>query len=167
METDAEVGALLAKVQRVAVLGVSDRFTRPSFRIAAYLLDRTAWTVDLVNPHVVETLGRLCAPLLADVPTPDLVVVFRAPAVWGDVVDEVAAVGGRAVWLPAGVADGNVTASNITATGRTIDIRSTNGTVTAGSGLAGGLLHMEGQTGVAQSAAITVAHSCSRLARRG
>jgi predicted CoA-binding protein len=107
---DAAVGALLGRVRRVAVLGVSDRFTRPSFRLAAYLLDRTAWTVDLVNPHVVETLGRLCAPTLADVPVPDLVVVFRAEQAWDAVVDEVAAVGGGAVWLPTGVADAGATA---------------------------------------------------------
>ncbi|GLZ44452.1 hypothetical protein Acsp06_06370 [Actinomycetospora sp. NBRC 106375] len=110
---DAAVGALLATVKRVAVLGVSDRFNRPSFRLAAYLLDRTAWTVDLVNPHVVETLGRLCAPTLADVPPPDLVVVCRAPDAWDAVVAEVAGVGGGAVWLPTGVADGNVTARTI------------------------------------------------------
>jgi uncharacterized protein len=110
---DAAVGALLTRVRRVAVLGVSDRFNRPSFRLAAYLLDRTAWTVDLVNPHVVETLGRLCAPMLADVPTPDLVVVFRAPEAWATVVDEVASVGAGAVWLPAGVADGDTTARTI------------------------------------------------------
>ncbi len=106
---DAALGALLTRVRRVAVLGVSDRFNRPSFRLAAYLLDRTAWTVDLVNPHVVETLGRLCAPVLADVPTPDVVVVFRAPAAWDAVVDEVAAIGGGAVWLPSGVADAATT----------------------------------------------------------
>ncbi|MFC5139183.1 CoA-binding protein [Actinomycetospora rhizophila] len=110
---DAAVGALLTGVRRVAVLGVSDRFNRPSFRLAAYLLDRTAWTVDLVNPHVVETLGRLCAPLLADVPPPDLVVVFRAPGAWDAVVDEVAAAGGRAVWLPCGVADADTTARTV------------------------------------------------------
>ena len=107
---DAAVGALLAGVRRVALLGVSDRFNRPSFRLGAYLLDRTAWTVDLVNPHVVETLGRLCAPTLADVPAPDLVVVYRAPAAWDAVIDEVAGVGGRAVWLPSDVADADTTA---------------------------------------------------------
>lgn len=110
---DAVVGALLARVRRVAVLGVSDRFNRPSFRLAAYLLDRTDWTVDLVNPHVVETLGRLCVPVLADAPTPDLVVVFRAPEVWDAVVDSAAAVGAGAVWLPPGVANGNTTARTI------------------------------------------------------
>jgi uncharacterized protein len=107
---DAAVGALLAGVRRVALLGVSDRFNRPSFRLGAYLLDRTAWTVDLVNPHVVETLGRLCAPTLADVPAPDLVVVCRAPGAWDGVIDEVAGVGGHAVWLPSDVADADTTA---------------------------------------------------------
>lgn len=107
---DAAVGALLQGVRRAAVLGVSDRFTRPSFRLAAYLLDRTTWAVDLVNPHVVETLGRLCAPRIADVATPDLVVVFRAPPAWDAVIDDVAAAGGGAVWLPACVADADTTA---------------------------------------------------------
>lgn len=111
---DAAVGTLLRGVHRVALFGVSDRFNRPSFRLGAYLLDRTAWTVDLVNPHVVETLGRLCAPTLADVPTPDLVVVYRAPEAWDAVIDEVAAVGGRAVWLPGEVADADTTARALT-----------------------------------------------------
>ena len=71
---DAQVAALLAGVRTVAVLGVSDRFTRPSFHLAAYLLDRTSWDVALVNPHVDETLGRLCTPTLAMLATrPDLV----------------------------------------------------------------------------------------------
>lgn len=107
---DADVAALLAGVRTVAVLGVSDRFTRPSFHLAAYLLDRTAWDVTLVNPHVVETLGRLCVPTLALLATrPDLVVVFRAPSAWPAVVDESAAAGARVLWLPAVDDDGAAT----------------------------------------------------------
>lgn len=100
---DESVAAVLARVDRVAVLGVSDRFTRPSFHVAAYLLDRTEWDVALVNPHVVETLGRLCAPSLVHLPhPPDLVVVFRHPRAWSAVLDEAAAAGAPAVWLPTG-----------------------------------------------------------------
>lgn len=100
---DAVVADLLAGVRRVAVLGVSDRFTRPSFHTAAYLLDRTDWDVVLVNPHVVETLGRLCTPTLAHLEhPPDLVVVFRHPRAWTAAVDEAAVAGARGVWLPAG-----------------------------------------------------------------
>lgn len=100
---DAAVAALLPTVRRVAVLGVSDRFTRPSFRMAAYLFDRTDWDVDLVNPHVAETLGRWCVPTLDDVPaTPDLVVVFRHPRAWAGAVDAAARAGARGVWLATG-----------------------------------------------------------------
>lgn len=100
---DATVADLLPTITRVAVVGVSDRFTRPSFRLATYLLDRTAWDVALVNPHVVETLGRLCTPTLAYLDErPDLVVVFRHPRAWLDVVDDTAEAGARAVWLPTG-----------------------------------------------------------------
>lgn len=100
---DAAVAALLDRVRSVAVLGVSDRFTRPSFRLAAYLLDRTDWEVTLVNPHVVETLGRLTHPSLALLGSaPDLVVAFRAAAAWAEVVDEVVEVGAGALWLCAG-----------------------------------------------------------------
>lgn len=99
VDDDAAVADLLGAVRRVAVLGVSDRFNRPSFRVAAYLLDRTAWDVTLVNPHVVETLGRLTHPSLGLLPSsPDLVVAFRAASAWADVLGEAAEVRAGAVW---------------------------------------------------------------------
>jgi predicted CoA-binding protein len=118
---DAQVAALLAGVRSVAVLGVSDRFTRPSFHLAAYLLDRTSWDVALVNPHVDETLGRLCTPTLAMLATgPDLVVVYRSPTVLSEVVDEVVAVGARAVWFPAGADDGAGSSTAVPPPGRAV-----------------------------------------------
>ena len=92
--------------------------------------------------------------------------VSATDATYGQVIlngagNAVGTVGGAIGAAPGAVfrfdASGDVTATNITATGRTIDIRSTGGAVTAGSALAGALLHMEGQTGVGQSAAIGVA----------
>lgn len=103
MTDDATVAALLPTVRRVAVLGVSDRFTRPSFRLAAYLFDRTEWDVVLVNPHVAETLGRWCVPTLDDAPgPPDLVVVFRHPRAWPEALEATVRIGARALWLATG-----------------------------------------------------------------
>lgn len=97
---DDAVAALVAGTSRVSVVGVSDRFTRPSFRVAAYLLDRTAWTVTLVNPHVVETLGRACTPVLPE--GEDVVLLFRGPVALPGAVDDAVAARAGAVWLPTG-----------------------------------------------------------------
>jgi predicted CoA-binding protein len=130
-DDDARVAALLAGVRTVAVLGVSDRFTRPSFHLAAYLLDRTSWDVALINPHVDETLGRLCVPTLALLPTrPDLIVVYRSPSVLSEVVDEAAAAGARALWFPAGADDGAGSGSAVPPPGRA-RAPSAGGTLTA------------------------------------
>lgn len=95
---DDVVVALLPTVRTVAVVGVSDRFTRPSFRLAAYLLDRTSWEVTLVNPHVVEVLNRIVAPELP--PSPDLVVIFRTTDAVPAMIADAVAAGAGAVWLP-------------------------------------------------------------------
>ena len=128
---DRAVGDLLARVRRVAVLGVSDRFTRPSFRLAAYLLDRTSWDVDLVNPHVDETLNRMVVPTLAALPAaPDLVVAFRSPTVLDAVVDEVAASGAGAVWFPLGADDGLGSATAVPPAGRAVAPSASGETIT-------------------------------------
>lgn len=95
---DDVVAGLLPTVRTVAVVGISDQFTRPSFRLAAYLLDLTSWEVTLVNPHVVEVLNRIVSPTLPD--APDLVVIFRRSEALPEMLADAAAAGARAVWLP-------------------------------------------------------------------
>ena len=105
----ARLEEVLATTRSVAVVGVSDRSTRPSFRVAAYLVDRTDYDVHLVNPHVDEVLGRPVYPSLAALPVvPDLVDVFRRASELTRVAEEAIAVGARTLWLQLGLADAEV-----------------------------------------------------------
>lgn len=97
---------VLRRTRSVAVVGVSDRFNRPSFGVAAYLLDHTGYDVYLVNPHVDEVLGRPVYPSLAALPAvPDLVDTFRRASALGEVADAAIAVGARTLWFQLGLLD--------------------------------------------------------------
>jgi predicted CoA-binding protein len=98
-----EVRELLKKVHTIAVVGLSDKPERDSYRVAAYLKSQ-GYRVIPVNPAVTEVLGEKAYARLRDVPEKiDLVDVFRKPEAVPDVVDEAIAVGAKAVWMQEGI----------------------------------------------------------------
>ncbi len=100
------VGAVLLATRSVAVVGISDHPTRPSFGVAAYLVDRTDYDVYLVNPHITEVLGRPVYPALDRLPVvPDLVDTFRRSSALGEVADAAIEVGARVLWFQLGLRD--------------------------------------------------------------
>jgi predicted CoA-binding protein len=73
--------ACLRDAETIAVVGCSDRPTRTSHRIAAYLQD-AGYRVIPVNPNHDTVLDEPCYPDLSSVPdsvTIDIVNIFRAP----------------------------------------------------------------------------------------
>lgn len=104
-QTDPEskiIQRLLA-ARRVAIVGLSDDPSRPSFGIASYLLSVGKEIVP-VNPNHTRVLGVKCYPSLEAVPGPvDLVNVFRRPEHCADVVRSAIAVGAKGVWLQSGI----------------------------------------------------------------
>ena len=104
-QTDPEsriIQRLLA-ARRVAIVGLSDDPSRPSFGIASYLLSVGKEIVP-VNPNHARVLGVRCYPSLEAVPGPiDLVNVFRRPEHCADVVRSAIAVGAKGVWLQSGI----------------------------------------------------------------
>lgn len=100
---DAEVRDLLRRYTRVAVVGLSDRPERPSYRVAQYL-QRVGYEITPVNPTIVETLGRKAVASLAGVEAPvEIVDVFRRAEDVPPVVDEAIAAGARVLWLQLGI----------------------------------------------------------------
>lgn len=100
--TPEEAEEILRSARRIAVVGLSDRASRPSYEVARYLRS-AGYEVVPVNPHVREALGLRSHPDLRAVPGPvDLVLVFRRPAAVPAVVEDALAVGARAVWLQPG-----------------------------------------------------------------
>ena len=75
---DLTLRRILAETRTIAVVGASDKPTRPSNEIYSYLLSTGAYQVYPVNPTITEIDGAQVYPRLADLPViPDMVDVFR------------------------------------------------------------------------------------------
>ena len=103
---DAAVRDILLTARRVAVVGASDRPTRPSFGVFGFLLDRGYDAVP-VNPTLAgrPVHGIAALPELEDAAPLDLVDIFRRSEEAGAVVDRAIALGARTVWMQLGVVD--------------------------------------------------------------
>lgn len=102
-DSGAEVIRRLLAANRIAVVGLSDDPSRPSFRIASYLLSAGKQVIP-VNPRHTSVLGLTCYPSLEAVPGPiELVDVFRRPEHCADVVRSAIAVKARGIWLQSGI----------------------------------------------------------------
>lgn len=88
---------------RIAVVGLSNNPARPSYGVAAYLL-QAGFDVIPVNPQEDVILGLPCYPDLASVPgTIDLVDVFRQSEAVLAVAESAIAVGAKGLWLQLGI----------------------------------------------------------------
>jgi uncharacterized protein len=75
---DVTLRRILAETRTIAVLGASDKPTRPSHEIYSYLVSTGDYQVYPVNPTITEIDGVPVYPRLADLPVvPDMVDVFR------------------------------------------------------------------------------------------
>ena len=75
---DLTLRQILAETRTIAVVGASDKPTRPSNEIYSYLLSTGQFQVFPVNPTITEIDGAQVYPRLADLPVvPDMVDVFR------------------------------------------------------------------------------------------
>jgi len=76
---DRRIQALLTRAKTIAVLGLSPKPDRDSYRVAAYLKDH-GYRIIPVRPAQAEILGEKAYPSLDDLPdTVDIVDVFRSP----------------------------------------------------------------------------------------
>ena len=74
-----EIRQLLHEVHTVAVVGLSPKEARPSYRVA-HGLQGFGYRIIPVRPLVAEVLGEKAYPDLESLPErPDIVDVFRAP----------------------------------------------------------------------------------------
>jgi hypothetical protein len=98
-----EIRALLRAVRTIAVVGLSPRPDRPSYKVAA-ALQGFGYRIIPVRPKTTEVLGARAWPDLASVPEPvDLVDVFRAPEFVDEIVDACIACRVPAIWMQDGV----------------------------------------------------------------
>jgi uncharacterized protein len=106
LETPAQRRALLDSAKTVAIIGASENPARASYFVLRYLRthDYEVWPV---NPSHASVDGLKSYPtlaaLVAEHGVPDVVDVFRRPDALPGLVEEVIAVGAKALWLQYGV----------------------------------------------------------------
>jgi predicted CoA-binding protein len=87
----------------VAMVGLSSKHDRPSYKVASYLKEQ-GYRIIPVNPTEKEILGELCYPDLASIPeSVDVVDVFRRSEEVPPIVEEAIRIGAKAVWMQEGV----------------------------------------------------------------
>jgi predicted CoA-binding protein len=105
LTTDAEIKELLESARTIAMIGASDRPSRPSYGVMA-ALQRHGYRVIPVNPQITgeHVHGEFVFRDLHQLGMPiDIVDIFRRPEAAGEAVDEAIAVGAKAVWMQLGV----------------------------------------------------------------
>ena len=94
---------ILKTYKRVAIVGLSADWWRPSFFAAKYLLEH-GFEVIPVNPKYEEILGQKCYPDLKSIPTPvDIVDLFQKAERVPLFVDDAIAIGAKVVWMQLGI----------------------------------------------------------------
>jgi predicted CoA-binding protein len=94
---------IMTDYKRVAIVGLSADWSRPSNFAAKYLLDH-GFEVIPVNPKYPEILGQKCYADLRDIPTPvDIVDLFQRIERVPPFVDQAIEIGARVVWLQLGI----------------------------------------------------------------
>jgi uncharacterized protein len=94
---------IMTDYKRVAMVGLSDDWSRPSNFAAKYLLDH-GFEVIPVNPKYPEILGQKCYADLRDIPTAvDIVDLFQRIDRVPPFVDQAIEIGAKVVWLQLGI----------------------------------------------------------------
>ena len=94
---------ILNTYKRVAMVGLSADWWRPSFFAAKYLLEH-GFEVIPVNPKYEEILGQKCYPDLKSIPTPvDVVDLFQKAERVPMFVDDAIEIGAKVVWMQLGI----------------------------------------------------------------
>ncbi len=99
----SDIGSLLRNAKTIAVVGLSNKRSRPSHGVSQYM-QKQGYRIIPVNPEETEVLGEKSYARLEDVPEHiDIVDIFRRPEYVSEIVDAAVRVGAGAVWMQEGV----------------------------------------------------------------
>lgn len=98
-----EIRKLLNNCRSIAVVGLSDKPHRDSYRVAHYM-QRQGYQIYPVNPVLDKVLDERAYPNLSALPEQvDLVNIFRRSEEVPQIVEQAIAHGAKALWLQLGV----------------------------------------------------------------
>lgn len=99
LNTDTDIKQLIEETQRIAIVGLSNKPERDSYKVAAYL-QKIGKEIIPVNPTVDEVLGVKAVKSLLDIEVPvDMVDVFRSPDQVMPIAEEAVRIGAKSLWL--------------------------------------------------------------------
>ena len=104
-----KIPEILRNSKTVAVVGISDKADRDSFRVATYLR-KNGFDIIPVNPAIAEWEGLKSYPNLASIPKNkniDIVDIFRKPEVVPKIVEESLEMHPKVIWMQEGVINDN------------------------------------------------------------
>lgn len=101
--TTPEICDTLARIETIAVVGLSPQTNRPSYRIAR-AMQQFGFRIVPVRPLITDVLGEQAYAALSDLPfAVDLVNVFRAADAIDVIVDDCIKLGISRVWIQDGI----------------------------------------------------------------
>ena len=103
--TQTDIDFILAHCRAVAVVGLSPKPHRDSYRVAQYM-QAHGWRIVPINPNASSILGETAYPSLVEAAhhhTIELVNVFRNSEDVPPVVTDAIAIGAKAIWLQMGI----------------------------------------------------------------
>ena len=96
---------MFVKYKTIAVVGLSAKLDRPSYRVAKFLQEQ-GYRIIPVTPTYDEVLGEKAYPSLLDVPKSqpvEIVDIFRRPEYVPEIVDHAIEIGAEVVWMQLGI----------------------------------------------------------------
>jgi len=97
------IAELLQNSRTIAVVGLSNKRTRPSYGVSEYM-QSAGYRIVPVNPRETEVLGEKAYARLEDIPEHvDIVNVFRRSEFVPEIVESAIRTGAGAIWLQEGV----------------------------------------------------------------
>ncbi|CCQ94387.1 conserved hypothetical protein [[Clostridium] ultunense Esp] len=101
--SDAEIKEILQETRRIAIVGLSNKPDRDSYKVAKYLQE-AGFTIIPINPVVDEVLGVKAVPSLLQLTEPvDLIDVFRRSEETVPIAEQSVKTGAKVLWLQLGI----------------------------------------------------------------
>lgn len=91
------------KINTIAIVGLSDKPDRPSYKVGKYLMDQ-GFKIFPVNPNIDNFLGIKSHKTLSEIKEKiDVVDIFRKSEFVEEIVDEAIKIGAKTIWMQEGV----------------------------------------------------------------
>lgn len=103
---------MFVQYKTIAVVGLSAKLDRPSYRVARFLKEQ-GYRIIPVTPTYDEVLGEKAYPSLLDVPKSppvEIVDIFRRTEYVPGIVDQAIEIGAKVVWMQLGIIHENAAA---------------------------------------------------------